>query len=245
VRNSPGIFNLTWHPYFMHDGGVNHIEVQPLAPISNPIEMDEKIGNVVSKLQATAKYKELFKNAYGSDSVTSQRIFKAMAQFMGMMYSYNSKFDYYKRQQNNTQLNNAELRGYNLFISKCNSCHKEPLFTDFEFRSNGLPVNPVVKDSGRAHITGLPGDRYKFKTPSLRNIAKTGPYMHDGRFSSLEECLNHYSNGVSALTNTDASLLPAGIALSAQEKQDIISFLNTLTDFEFINDKRFADPNLK
>lgn len=99
-----------------------------------------------------------------------------------------------------------------------------------------------LKDSGRAHITGLPEDLYRFKTPSLRNVAITQPYMHDGRYATLEECLDHYTGNIKNLTNLDP-LLQGGIELSPQDKQDIISFLHTLTDFEFIKDKRFADPN--
>ncbi len=243
-RNTPGIFNMNWHPYFMHDGGINHIEVQPLGPITNPIEMAENIANVVAKLQTNDKYKRLFKGAYGTDSVTTQRIFRAMAQFMGMMYSYNSKYDYYKRSENNVQFNDAESRGYAVFVSKCNSCHKEPLFSDFQFRSNGLTVNSAYQDSGRAHITGLAIDKFKFKTPSLRNVAKTGPYMHDGRYVTLEQCLDHYTSGVKNPVNLDPLLAPNGLQLSNQEKLDIIAFLNTLTDFQFINNKRFANPNL-
>jgi len=243
-RNSPGIFNLNWHTSFMHDGGINHIEVQPLGPISNPVEMAENIGNVISKLQATAKYKSLFKNAFGTEEINSQKMLWSLAQFMGLMYSYNSKYDYYKRKEGYIEFTSAESRGYSLFLNKCNTCHKEPLFSDFKIRSNGLQVDVFLQDSGRAHITGLAEDRYKFKTPSLRNVAKTGPYMHDGRFVTLEQCIEHYSNGPFNLTNIDPSL-QSGITLSAEDKKDIVAFLSTLTDYKFLNDKRFADPNFK
>lgn len=242
VRNSPGLFNLAWHPYFMHDGGVNHIELQPIAPITNTVEMDEDINSVMAKLQNSAKYRQMFKDAYGTEEVTTQRMFRSMAQFMGLMYSYNSRYDYFKRQENNVQLNAQELNGYNLFLAKCNSCHKEPLFTDFQFRNNGLKINPLLKDSGRAHITGLPGDMYRYKTPSLRNVALTQPYMHDGSLTTLEQCLDHYTNGIINMTNLDPQL-QAGIPMTADEKKDIIAFLKTLTDYKFINDPRFADPN--
>jgi cytochrome c peroxidase len=242
-RNAPGIFNLTWHPYFMHDGGINHIEVQPLGPITNTLEMGADINPVIAKLQASSKYKNLFKKAYGSEVVSSQNMFRAMAQFMGLMYSYNSKYDLFKRHENNVQLSDAELRGYNLFLTNCNSCHKEPLFSDYGFRNNGLSVNIYVNDSGRARITGLPQDKYKFKTPSLRNIAKTAPYMHDGRFNTLQECLDHYANVKPNLINLDPLLQNSGLPLNTQDKQDIIAFLNTLTDYKFLADKRFANPN--
>lgn len=242
VRNSPGLFNLAWHPYFMHDGGVNHIEVQPLAPITNPIEMAEDINDVMAKLQSSDKYKAMFKAAYGSEEVTTQRMFRAMAQFMGLMYSYNSKYDYYKRRENNVQLSDQELRGYSLFLAKCNNCHREPLFTDFQFRNNGLAVNKTLKDSGRAHITGLSSDLYKYKTPSLRNVLLTFPYMHDGSLKTLEDCLNHYTNSIVNTINLDPQLAN-GIAMTTEEKQDIIAFLKTLTDYKFIADPQFADPN--
>ncbi|MDO9001258.1 MAG: cytochrome c peroxidase [Bacteroidota bacterium] len=243
TRNSPGLFNLTWHPLFMHDGGVNHIEVQPLAPISNTLEMGANINPVIVKLQASSKYRNMFLKAFGTEVVSSQNMFRAMTQFMGLMYSYNSKFDLYKRRENNVELSDAELRGYNLFLTNCNTCHKEPLFSDFDFRSNGLAVNPLVNDIGREHITNSPQDKYKFKTPSLRNIAKTAPYMHDGRFNTLQQCLDHYANVKPNLINLDPLLLNNGLPLSSQDKQDIIAFLNTLTDYKFLADKRFADPN--
>lgn len=242
TRNSPGLFNLAWHPYFMHDGGVNHIELQPLAPISNPVEMDEEINDVTNKLSASAKYRQMFKDAYGTEEVTTQRMFRAMAQFMGLMYSNNSKYDLYKRHENNVQLSDQELRGYSLFLAKCNSCHKEPLFSDFQFRNNGLVRNPALKDSGRAHITANPLDLYKYKTPSLRNVALTYPYMHDGSITTLEKCLDHYTDGIINLTNLDQQL-QNGIPMTADEKKDIIAFLKTLSDYKFINDQRFADPN--
>jgi cytochrome c peroxidase len=242
-RNAPGIFNVNWHTSFMHDGGINHIEMQPMGPITNPIEMGEDINTVIAKLEASPKFRSLFSKAYGSEEVTTQRMFRSMAQFMGIMYSYNSKYDRYKRGE--STLTAEESNGYSLFLTKCNSCHKEPLFSDFQIRSNGLSVDPVLKDSGRYKITLVPTDAFKFKTPSLRNIAKTPPYMHDGRYASLEQCLDHYTNNITNMTNIDALLQSGSIPMTTQEKQDIIAFLNTLTDNKFLSDKRFADPNFK
>jgi cytochrome c peroxidase len=244
-RNSPAIFNLAWHPSFMHDGGINHIEVQPLGPIANPIEMDEDINNVIAKLAASERYRKLFSDAYGSEEVNTQRIMRSMAQFMGLIYSYNSKYDRYKRQEKDIQLTAEELRGYELFLANCNSCHKEPLFSDFGFRNNGLSVNPAVVDSGRARITQNSNDLYRFKTPSLRNVAFTAPYMHDGRYNTLDECLDHYTSSVTNKINLDPLLQNNGLQLNGQQKSDIISFLHTLSDFQFINDKRYADPNFR
>lgn len=237
-RNAPAIQNVNWLPTFMHDGGILNLEVQPLGPITNPIEMNENIGHVITKLSASAKYKQLFINAYGDDSITSQRMFKAMAQFMGTMYSYNSKYDMVKNGKES--FTSQEQSGYTLFSQKCASCHKEPLFSDYEFRNNGLSVNMALNDTGRAHITGNPSDRYKFKTPSLRNIEKTAPYMHDGRFATLDQCLNHYSSGIVISPTLDPQL-NSGIPLTVQEKSDIIAFLKTITDTKFLTDSRFSE----
>ncbi len=241
-RNAPGLFNLNWNTSFMWDGGINHIEVQPLGPISNPVEMDSDLNAVISKLSSSNKYKQLFLRAFGTDSINSQRILFALAQFQGMLYSYNSKYDYYKRVEVGGEMNAQELSGYNLFVQKCNSCHKEPLFTDYEFRNNGLSMNPILQDTGRAHITGSPSDRYKFKTPSLRNIALTAPYMHDGRFNTIDEALDHYTSGIVNYGTLDP-ILQNGITLSSQEKADIKAFLLTLTDYKLLSDERFRDPN--
>lgn len=237
-RNAPALQNLNWNTSFMHDGGILNIEVMPLAPITNTVEMNETMTNVVSKLSASGKYKQLFTKAFGDDLVNSQRIFKAIAQFMGTMYSYNSKYDAVKAGKES--FTPQENSGYNLFAQKCASCHTEPLFSDYQFRNNGLSVNVLYNDSGRAHITGNATDRYKFKTPSLRNIEKTAPYMHDGRFTSLDQCLEHYNSGIIISPTLDTQL-QSGIILSAQNKADIIAFLKTLTDTKFLTDSRFSD----
>jgi len=237
-RNAPALQNLNWNTSFMHDGGILNIEVMPLGPITNPVEMNETMTNVVSKLSTSGKYKQLFTKAFGDDLVNSQRIFKAIAQFMGTMYSYNSKYDDVKAGKDN--FTPQENSGYNLFAQKCASCHTEPLFTDYQFRNNGLSVNVLYHDSGRAHITGNAVDRYKFKTPSLRNIEKSGPYMHDGRFTSLDQCLEHYNSGIIISPTLDTQL-QSGITLSTQNKADIIAFLKTLTDTKYLTDYRFSD----
>ena len=239
-RNTPALQNLNWNTTFMHDGGILNIEVMPLAPITNTVEMNESMPNVVSKLAASNKYKILFTKAYGSELVNSQRIFKALAQFMGTMYSYNSKYDLVKSGKSNFTV--QEQSGYNLFVQNCSACHKEPLFSDFIFRNNGLSINLAINDSGRAHITGNPLDRFKFKTPSLRNIEKSGPYMHDGRFTTLDQCINHYVSGITTSATLDP-ILGTGISLSTQDKSDLKAFLKTLTDTKFLNDTKYADPN--
>jgi cytochrome c peroxidase len=238
IRNAPALQNLNWNTSFMHDGGILNIEVMPLAPITNPVEMDETMTNVVTKLSASGKYQQLFTKAFGDDLVNSQRIFKAIAQFMGTMYSYNSKYDDVKSGKDNFTA--QEQNGYDLFVQKCASCHTEPLFTDYQFRNNGLTVNVMYNDSGRAHITSNPLDKYKFKTPTLRNIEKSGPYMHDGRFASLDQCLEHYNSGI-VMSPTLDTQLQSGITLTSQNKSDIIAFLKTLTDTKFLTDFKFSD----
>ena len=241
-RNSPALFNLNWHPAFMWDGGINHIEVQPLAPITNPVEMDETMQNVINKLSNSQKYKSLFKNAYGDETVNTERIFKSMAQFMGMLYSYKSKYDLHNNGEQGGEFTAQQTSGYNLFKSKCAQCHTEPLMSDFSYRNNGLSINASLQDSGRARITGNLNDLYKFKVPTLRNVLQSGPYMHDGRFTSLKQVLDHYDTGINSSSTLDP-LLSSGIPLTEQEKLDIIEFLSTLSDYDFLYDPRFKDPN--
>lgn len=242
TRNSPALFNLAWKNDFMWDGGINNLEVQALAPITNPVEMDEDLNNVIIKLQNDPDYPTLFKKAFGSETINSQRLFWAFAQFMGMLNSYNSKYDKYTRGESGGNMSISELNGLSLVRQKCTPCHQEPLFTDMSFRNNGLSINPNLLDTGRMHITGLKSDSMKFKVPSLRNVALSQPYMHDGRYLTLMDVLNHYTSGIHNYTTLDP-LLTNGIILSNQEKQDIISFLQTLSDYTFINDARFKDPN--
>ena len=225
----------------MWDGGVNHIEVQPAAPITNPVEMDETLENVVKKLGGLSEYKYFFKEAFGDETVNTQRMFKSLAQFMGMMESWNSKYDRVMRAEPGYAFNSEEQAGYDLFKSKCSSCHTEPLFSDFSYRGNGLTIDPIINDSGRAHITGLAIDRFKFKVPSLRNVEYTGPYMHDGRFSTLYKCVDHYTTLPASRPGLDP-ILSGGIPLSEEEKQQLISFLKTLSDKTLLEDPRFADP---
>lgn len=238
TRNSPALFNIAWFPNFMWDGGVNHLEVQPLAPISNPVEMDETIANVIVKLQRNLTYQAMFEAAFGTDSVTTQLTMKALAQFMGTMISANSKYDKYREGTGTLSAN--ELNGLQLFRVHCESCHAEPLLTDMQFRNNGLD-SVFKKDPGRARITNLPQDSGLFRVPSLRNITLTHPYMHDGRFQNLGQVLDHYISGIVQSATLDPLLSTGTIPLNAQEKSDIISFLETLTDQKFISDKRFKE----
>lgn len=239
TRNSPPLFNLNWHKSFFWDGGANHIEVQPLGPIQNPVEMDETINNIITKLEKDATYKSMFKAAWGDETINSQRIFKSLAQFMGMLVSDNSKYDKYVRKEAGGEMTTEELAGLTIFREKCESCHKEPLFSDFSMRNNGLKPT-AINDSGRMRITLDPADMYKFKVPSLRNLKYTPPYMHDGRLSTLDDVLTHYTSNIHQSPTLDP-LLKNSIQLSAQEKTSLLAFLNTLNDEVFVKDSRFKE----
>lgn len=241
IRNAPSLFNIAWQKSFFWDGGVNSIELQPVNPIQNPVEMDMTIPEVITKLSADNTYKSMFSKTFGNDTINSQRMLRALAQFMASMVSANSRYDKYVRGESGGTLSTQELHGLSLFREKCTACHTEPLFTDNSFRNNGLSLDPNLNDSGRARITGEQQDKYKFKVPSLRNVALSAPYMHDGRITSLDGVLEHYRSGVYQWPNVD-SLLRNNISMSDQDKDDIISFLKTLTDDTFIPDTRFSAP---
>ncbi len=241
-RNSPPIFNLNWHTSFFWDGGVNHIESQPINPIQNPVEMDANLPDIINKLKADADYRARFNAAFGNDTINSQRIFKAFAQFMGAMVSSNSKYDKYKRGEAGGEMTASELNGYQVFKENCASCHAEPLFTDFSIRNNGLRPSSILKDSGRAHITHDPADLYKFKVPTLRNLKYTAEYMHDGRFESLDQVIVHYTFTMDTTMPTIDTLLKTKMVLTDVQKVDLLKFLNTLNDEVFVKDPRFAEP---
>ncbi|HQW84066.1 MAG TPA: cytochrome c peroxidase [Ferruginibacter sp.] len=239
TRNAPALFNLAWMPKLHWDGGINHLEVQPLAPITAPNEMAETIDNVLNKLKADTAYPRMFYAAYGNADITSQRMLKALAQFMGTIVSNNSKYDKVKRGE--ATFTAAEESGYNIFKAKCETCHKEPLFTDNSFRNNGLAVNSFLKDYGRMRITNDKNDSLKFKVPSLRNVMLTFPYMHDGRLYSLGQVIDHYRFGIITSQPTLDPLLINRIAITNAEKNDLLYFLNTLTDSDMTNNPRFSE----
>ncbi|MEO6302784.1 MAG: cytochrome c peroxidase [Bacteroidia bacterium] len=241
TRNVPALQNLIWKDTYMWDGGVNNLEVQPINPITSPIEMDETLANIVSKLKNNKEYAELFKKAYNDTVINSERVLKSLAQFTGLMISSNSHYDKYMNEKDTFSL--AEKNGLKLFRSKCESCHKEPLFTDNSYRNNGIKIDSSLKDMGRGLITHLEKDHQTFKVPGLRNIEMTYPYMHDGRFKKLKDVINHYADPKNFTKNADPLLLRIG-ALTEPEKKELLSFLLTLTDRDFLYDRRFADPNM-
>ncbi len=242
TRNSLPIQNMAWESEFFWDGGVGDLDFVPIAPIENPVEMDEKTGNVLEKLRQSPRYPAMFKRAYGSEEITSAKFLKALSQFMLTLVSADSRYDQFVRNEGGT-LTPDESAGLTIFKQKCASCHTGELFTDRSYRNNGLTIQG--NDPGRALITGDENDRNKFRVPSLRNVAVTGPYMHDGRFYTLDAVLDHYAEGVQATPNLDPLLNKEGkrgIALSADERRQVVAFLKTLTDDTFLKDKRFSTP---
>lgn len=239
LRNAPALTNLAWQNSFMWDGGVNHLDVQPLAPIGNSVEMDESIGHVLEKLNHSPVYPALFYKAFGDSNITSEHFLKSISQFMLTIVSANSRFDSMMRKETNFTV--QEDNGYRLFQAHCGSCHQQPLFTNNKFENNGLPLDTSLRDFGRMKVTGNPNDSLKFKVPSLRNIEYSYPYMHDGRFKNLGEVLNHYTKGIQR-SNSLSDKLQQPIVLSSNEKVDIIAFLLTLSDRSFVFNPAFSYP---
>ena len=238
TRNSLALMNLAWSKSFMWDGGVNHLDVQPIAPITSEVEMDETLENVVEKLQKSEKYQILFKNAFGDSKITGQRLLKALSQFELLLVSSNSKYD--KVMRNQEIFSEQEQKGYILFKTNCASCHNEPLFTSGKFENNGLTIDTTLNDIGRMKITNKPEDYLRFKVPTLRNVQFTFPYMHDGRFKTLTEVIKNY-NSLGNSKNVSKQLSKP-MNLSDNDRVDLVAFLKTLTDTEFLFNKRFSYP---
>ncbi len=246
VRNAMPIMNLAWEKKFFWDGGAATLEDQVIGPIQNPIEMHETLTNVISKLRNHAEYPKLFKRAFGTDSITTMLLMKAVAQFERTIISANSKYDKYVRGE--LDLSADELAGKELFIDQakgdCNHCHiLGSTFTDFDFKNNGL--DSVFKDMGRYNITLNDADKGKFKTPTLRNIELTAPYMHDGRFTTLEQVIDHYNSNFIVTPTTDVNIALLDKLrgrITPIEKTQLIAFLKTLTDYDFITNLNFKKP---
>ncbi|WBO85285.1 cytochrome c peroxidase [Hymenobacter yonginensis] len=245
TRNAPALQNLRWKPNFFWDGGPSNIETLPLAPITNPVEMDETLENVLRKLNADASYRRRFAQVFGgSGAIDSYQFLRALAQFTAALTSANSRYDRHVRQEAGGTLSEQELGGLAVLRQKCGSCHAGELFTDESFRNNGLDSR-FTADSGRAHITGRSIDVGRFKVPSLRNVLHTAPYMHDGRFATLSEVLDHYDHGMTESATLDAQLRrpgqAPGIPLTSAERTQLLAFLATLSDEEFLRNPQLSE----
>lgn len=239
TRNSLTLQNLAWSKTFMWDGGVNHLDVQYIAPITSEVEMNETLENVVNKLNNSKEYQELFHKAFGTKKITGQLTLKAISQFVVSLTTSNSKYDKVIRKEEN--FTEMEQKGYELFKQNCASCHTEPLFTNHNFKNNGLPIDTTLNDFGRMKITQNPKDSLLFKVPTLRNIEFTFPYMHDGRFKTLSEVVKHYNFGIQK-SKTLSKELETPLNLSDNQRVDLVSFLKTLTDKEFLFNPRYSFP---
>jgi len=234
-RNAPALFNLAWQKTFMWDGAINHLDMQALAPISHPSEMGSNINEVIKKLNESKAYKELFLNAFQDSTISTSKILKALSQFQLTLVSSNTKYD--KVKMGKETFTEQEKNGYQLYKNNCASCHSEPFFSNYNFENNGLPIDPALNDMGRYVITENENDKRKFKVPSLRNLSFTYPYMHDGRFMTLQEVINHYTSGIE-YSETLSLQFNKSIELSSNEKVDLISFLLTLNDKDFVFNKK-------
>jgi len=242
TRNTLSIMNPAWQKTFMWDGGITHLDVQPLAPLTSPHEMDMDVEVLMKRLKTSKEYQFLFKEAFdGEGEISGYYLFRAMSQFMLTFNTYNSKYDKVMRNEDGVVCTEREQKGLEVFRENCASCHQEPLFTNNEFENNGLPLSPYLKDGGRIKITKNPTDSLKFRVPSLRNIEVSYPYMHDGRFKNLQSILLHYTNGI-VESETLAPQLKGGIELTEDEKRNLVIFLKTLTDVSFLRNKNLAYP---
>jgi cytochrome c peroxidase len=239
LRNAPPLFNLAWQKELHWDGQFKSLYTEATQPILTHNEMAENFFTIIFRLGNDTAYRGMFKAAFGTPVVTEDRILRALAQFTGYITSSDSKYDRYKRGE--TTLTVSEQNGYQLYQTKCATCHPEPMFTDYSYRNNGLPVDSLLNDYGRMRVTGNSEDSLKFKVPSLRNVYLTANYMHDGRFNTLMQVLNHYSTGIQNSSTLDP-LLVNKIPLSTDEKTDLYNFLKALSDSTILHNPRFSKP---
>lgn len=255
-RQAMAIVNLAWNTNgFFWDGRASLLRHQSLMPIQDPLEMNETLVNVRKKLHKDRDYRDQFTRAFGDDDITNERISFALEQFMMTLISYRSKYDLYLNGE--ATLTASEERGRDLFFNEynpffpsisgadCQHCHSGLNFENDKYLNNGLDTDAEFTDLGYAEVTGFATDHAKFKVPTLRNIEKTAPYMHDGRFQTLEEVVDHYNSHIDSSSTLDVTLENTrytGLMLDAQEKADLVAFLKTLTDQAFLSDPQFAKP---
>jgi cytochrome c peroxidase len=247
-RNSMPIYNLMWAKRLFWDSRAKDLRELATMPIENPIEMDARVEDVLVRLNNSVMYKDKFKKAFNTDTITKEHLSKALEQFMLTITSDNSKFDKFNRGE--VQLTEQELRGFEVLrIKGCFNCHKNSLLHDNESHNTALDKFPT--DKGLQGFTNLHEDRFKFRTPSLRNIMVSGPYMHDGRFETIEEVIRFYEDvqklgNLTHSNNSNAPMDLMGIAprnrITQQEMEDAKAFLRTLTDHEYLTNPKFSDP---
>lgn len=238
IRNTPPLFNLAWHKGFFWDGGAKDLESLVFAPLIHPDEHNQDLKELVKKLESNTEYKSLFSKVFNNEPISSQSISYALAQFERSLVSYKSIYDTFLSNKDSSIFTINQLQGLKVFDKHCQNCHKHPFLTDFMYHNNGLDDDFSDHSNeqiflGRFRITNDSSDLGKFKTPSLRNILLTAPYMHDGRFNSIDEVFTHYELGIKK-SKTLAENLKPKIPLSESKKIALKAFFETLTDNEFI-----------
>jgi cytochrome c peroxidase len=223
-RNAPTIINSAYNRFQFWDGRAANLEDQALGPMQNPIEMNMTLPEVVERLNEVEGYRQQFQEVFGSEEITEERVAQAIAAYERTILSGDAPYDRFKA-GDKTALSEAAQRGMSLFFGKaqCSSCHSGPSFTDNAFHNLGIGMTAEQPDAGRQEISKLQGDRGSFKTPTLREISRTAPYMHDGSMKTLEEVVEHYNQGGQKNPYLDESVFP--LKLSDQEKQDLVTFL--------------------
>jgi len=240
LRNAPVLFNLIWNKSFHWDGQFTSLESEAVQPIEGHVEMGETMTNVIRKLQKDPTYVSAFREIYHWPIIKPEFVVNALSQFTGYMVSANSRYDLNKKGL--YTYTTQESNGYQIYKVKCATCHPEPLFTDYSFRNIGLPVDNFLNDYGRMRVTKLQSDSLKFKVPTLRNCYISSNYMHDGRFNTLFQVIEHYRTGVQPGANVDP-LVANGISLTNGQVNDLYEWLKTLTDSSFLIDPRFKKPD--
>jgi cytochrome c peroxidase len=242
-RHSPALINLAWAKGFFWDGGSKNLESQAFAPITHPDEMHQDRTILADELKVIAEYVTLFSKTFPDKEITNENIAKALAQYQRTLISATTKYDDYR--QGKYTLTELELKGMTIVEQKCGSCHTAPLFTNNGYHNNGLDSEYSDEHEGialgRYRITHLLQDMGKFKVPTLRNVTASAPYMHDGRFATLNDVLEHYSQGIQSSTTLDAHIPEQGMLLTTDEREAILAFLNALTDEEFMNTHQQPD----
>jgi cytochrome c peroxidase len=240
TRNAPSLTNVAYNTSLFWEGGIPTLELQVIAPILNPVEMNMNTDTLISRLAQDARYALLFRQAWGDSRITLERITKSIAAFERTFLSGSSPFDQWLQGKQDA-ISASAKRGADLFFGErgdCFHCHGGFNFTDNQFHNTGL--DSITIDEGRYRITNIEADKGKFKTPTLRNIAVTQPYMHDGRFQTLEEVVRHYNSGGKPHPNRDPLIRPLG--LTESEIQDLVAFLQALTDTSFLHDPEIQNP---
>lgn len=239
VRNAPSLANVGYHPYFLREGSVPTLEMQVLVPVQEENEFAHSMLHIAELLMENEEYIKMSHSAYKRDP-DPWVVTRALATFQRTLISGNSAYDQYTFQGNQGALSANAKKGMDLFFSEktnCSSCHSGFNFTNYSFENNGL--DSVYKDMGRKRLTGLDEDESLFKVPSLRNVELTAPYMHDGRFQTLMEVVEHYNSG--GKPHVNKSILVQPLELTNLEKDQLLAFLKSLSDFEFVNIPRFQN----